>query len=88
MSQCGRHVEQALVDGGERGARRDDEEWGRDECHGDNDSDFGVGETPPEESAEECVRANQVDEHDAAHQWWQRQRNLHDQTNDCGDATL
>lgn len=77
-------VVEGRVDAGERRPGRDDQKGCGDERLREDDTGDGVGQPATEQPAERGVRADEVDEQDAAHHRRQRQRKLDEDAHNSG----
>ena len=84
VPEGGGEVVERRVDGGERRPGRDDEERRGDEGLGEDHAGHRIGEAAVEELAERGVRADEVDQHDAARHRRYRQRQLDQDADDGG----
>ena len=79
VPERGRDILQHRIDRGEGRARRDDQEWRRDESLGQHDADERIRQRAMSERAERARIAEQEQQQDAAGKGRQRQRQLHDE---------
>ena len=87
MAEGGSQVLEGDIDGREGRAGRDDEEGCGDEHLGQDDAGHRSGETLVEESTQGGIGTDDVDEQDAAHHWWQGERQNHQHPDRVGQQT-